>query len=153
MTPLHPPYPNRSQAASGARVNALSTCFLSPPPGIDDSHSHEVCPQHHRNNNNSTHTFALLDSGSSVNTVPHERLLTTSHSSSGSSITAANGSSVLSIDSGSYSLVPNLTLDDTLITPSIDSPIISVSSLTHKNNKIVILSSLILFLLSFLLIQ
>ena len=35
-----PQYPNRSQAAGGARVNAISTRSLSPPPSSDDSLSH-----------------------------------------------------------------------------------------------------------------
>ena len=110
-----------------------------PTPRNDDPHSHEACLQHHRNNNNSTHTFALLDSGSSVNTGPHGRYLTNYHLSSGS-LTAANGSDIPIIGSGSYSPINELTLEKTLLVPSVDSPIVSVSSLTRDNKKIVIFS-------------
>ena len=54
-----PQYPNRTQAAGGVRVNALSTRSLSSSLRNDDLHSYEVCLQHHRNNNNSNSHFCV----------------------------------------------------------------------------------------------
>ena len=135
-----PPRPgfvsNRYQAQKGALVNALSYRATSPPPDHDRSDSPEVCSSYPRNNNTSLYS-ALIDSGSSVNTVPHQQLLTSFVPSSGQRLTATNGSSIKTLGHGSYSPTKNITLTHTELTPSIDSLIISVSSLIHDNNKIV----------------
>ena len=83
---------------------------------------------------------ALLDSGSSVNTLPHLSLLTSFVLSSGLPLMAANGSPIITTGHGFYSPHPNLTLPDALLSPAIPSPIISVSSLTHDHKKIVVFS-------------
>ena len=138
--PTRPGYVHKPLAAGGARVNALSSRSMSPPPDNDDSPTHEICLQPHRNNNNSAPTFALLDSGSSVHTVPNKNLLTSFQHSTGSLLTAANGSSISTLGHGSYSLNNNITIHAVHLSPSIPSPIISVSSLTHDHKKIVVFS-------------
>ena len=112
-------YAHKPPAAGGARINALSSRPTSPPPDNAGSPSHEVCLQPHRNNNTSTPSYALLDSGSSVNTVPSDSYLTNNQFSSGS-LAAADGSVIPVIGEGSYSPVKDLTLDSTLHVPSID---------------------------------
>jgi hypothetical protein len=72
--------------------------------------------------------------------MPSSHLLHSFTPSAGHPLAAANGSEIPVLGSGSYSPNINLTLPNALLTPSKDCPIISVSSLTHHNNKIVVFS-------------
>ena len=56
---------------------------------------------------------------------------------------AADGSSIQTLGNGSYSPSKNITLNDVQLSPSIPSPIISLSSLTHDHKKIVVFSDAI----------
>ena len=134
-------YVPKYQAAGGAKVNAVSTRAISPPPPEDAYSSNEVrFNSQPTTTNNNTMSSALLDSGSSVNTVPHPSLLTSFVPLSGLPLTAANGSPITTLGHGSYSPHPNLTLPDTLLSLALTSQIFSVSSLTHDHNKIVVFS-------------
>ena len=85
-------------------------------------------------------TFTLIDSGSSVDTVPSSHMLTPFHSCPGLTLIAADRSSIPTLGHGSYSPNKNITLNNVQLSPSIPSPIISVSSLTHDHKKIVVFS-------------
>ena len=89
-------------------------------------------------NNNNNNIFAILDSGSSIHTVPNSSFLTSvSPVISGMEITAANGSPIAVKECGIFKLNDDFVLDDTFIAPSIPEPIISVPNLVKDDNIII----------------
>jgi hypothetical protein len=85
----------------------------------------------------------VLDSGSSVHTVPSKSYLTTSVSSVDSvsgPLLAANDTKISILGKGDSILPPNITLTDVLITPSIGQPIISPQLIIKDNNASILLS-------------
>ena len=107
--------PSPSSQAGGAKVKKVSKGRRSstPPPIVEHlGSSDEVCDIP-TNNNNYTCTVPLLDSGSSVNTVPSQSLLTDFTPSLGGLLEAANGTEIQVLGSGSYSPTPHIHLKNT----------------------------------------
>jgi hypothetical protein len=90
-------------------------------------------------NNNNNNTYALLDSGSSIHTVPHSSYLSSisSFDTSGMVVEAANDSPIAIEACGTFHLNDNFTLNNTFVAPSISEPIISVSNLISDNNIVI----------------
>ena len=83
-------------------MNALSQRSLFPPPDLDNYEPCEVCLSSSSNNNSSTISTALTDSGSSVKNVPNQSMLTTFVPSTGHCLIAENGSSIWTFGNGYY---------------------------------------------------
>ena len=87
----------------------------------------------------SSFPFALIDSGFAVHTAPSSSFLIdpiSSLDSVGTTLTAANGTSIASSSIISGKISPTLPIDNVFITPSIPFPIVSVSSLCSDNNLV-----------------
>jgi hypothetical protein len=96
------------------------------------------------NNNNINHyhepnNFALLDSGSSIHTVPSEIYLTniTSSSSLGLDVRAANNTPIPIQSIGNFSINDDFILKNVCVAPSIIEPLVSVPLLLDDNNIVI----------------
>jgi hypothetical protein len=86
----------------------------------------------------------VLDSGSSVHTVPSKSYLTSSVKSvdgADGSLVAANDTEILVLGQGDSILSPNIPLSNVLITPDIVQPIVSPQLLLQDSNTSILLSS------------
>jgi hypothetical protein len=86
----------------------------------------------------------ILDSGSSVHTVPSDKYLTSSVKSIDSAdrrLLAANDSEIFVLGQGDSLLSPNIPLSNVLVTPDIIRPIVSPQLLIKDSNSSILLSS------------
>jgi hypothetical protein len=94
------------------------------------------------NNNNNYHEpnhFAILDSGSSIHTVPSEHYLTniTSSSSLGLDVRAANNTPIAIQSVGDFILNDEFILPNVCVAPSIVDPLVSVPLLLVDDNIVI----------------
>ena len=118
-------------------VKKVKKAHIPPPLSSDDDD--EVCLP------------GILDSGSSTHTVPSSSYLTTPALSIGLSdetLIAANDTMISVIGKGDAILSPNLTLNNALITPSINQPIVSPQLIIQDTNASILLSDSSAYLVS-----
>ena len=135
---------NKSQKDKGSKNLVVNPSFINHfDEAEDDEEAYTTTyeDQEAVNNkftNNNNNIFAILDSGSSIHTVPNSSYLTSvSPVISGVEVVAANGSPIAVKECGIFKLNDDFVLDNTFIAPSIPEPIISVPNLVKDDNIII----------------